>query len=573
MVVFANPKGIALTFARVQSRTRLRGTLAMVTALGMLSLGVVVGAAPASAGPTPTWTVSGQVQDTGSTAVAGINVSLYSTSDVTTPLGTNATDGTGRYSITGIGDGTYFVSTSGAAGYAANTSANFDVTDADTAAPMLTLTPQGVLSGTVLGYDGTSPIDVFASLYSASDGTWSTVGSTAAVQPDGTFSINAVSSLGEYSLAFEVAYSVPLLTTYFGGLLSAPDPTISPAGIIHATRAQSIGGLDVTMVPAGYITGTATAAGAPAPGVNIDAYDSATDSEYDAQNPTDSAGSYEIKVPANTPLQVETDGAPPYEYQTWDGHNGGCGCTFDAVTVTPGVTKTGINFNLIGATDPVLIIALPLIDDSGTPEPLTGAVALYRQVTGGYKLVDSETTDSTTGAVDFSVPTGGTMHLRIAVIDPTTHKEVWLPIEAYELFDPNDLSNPIEYSPPSPTVCTVPLGNLRPGDERAVLIEVTEDTTQCGPEPAVAHPSNPVGRAGSSSVTTVEASTAAPTPAPTDTATPTPSASPIVTPAPTPSSADTLAPSGGLPWWVWLLIVVGILLLVAVGIVIFRIRS
>jgi hypothetical protein len=558
---------------------RVRRTLAMLTALALASLGVVIGSAPASAGPTPTWAVAGTVLNTGSTPAPGVEVSIYATGDASTVLADATTDVSGQYSITGIGDGTYYVSTGSSEGYVPNSSGNFDVTDADAVAPTLTLTPQGILSGSVHNYDGKSPVGVYASYYSG--GAWSRVSSVGSLLPNGAFSLNAVSAQGDYSITFDSdAYSIPYFTTYFGDLAAPPDPTQSPAGLIDATQKQSIGSLNVTLAEAGYITGKATSKGSPAVGVNIDAYDSSTGAHYGAQTATSSTGAYSIKVPANTPLEVETDGAAPYDYQAYDGHNG-CGCTFDPVTVKAGKTKSGINFAL--ASIPVDILTLTLLDDGSdpaSPEPFTGGVlSLYGQVPGGYKLIDSETIDGT-GEAEFLVPTSGNLRLRVSFVDPTTHNTVWLPIEAYEVVDPTDLSNLSELVPPDPAVCAVPLPNLQPGDARAVLIEVTEDTTKCGPEPAVKHPSSPASPAshpGSSGVSTsdLSAATPIPTPTPTDIATPTPSASasPISTPAPTPAPIGSSAPSGGLPWWAWLLIVVGVLVLAAVGIVIFRIRT
>jgi hypothetical protein len=536
----------------------------------MALLGLLVGAAPASA--SPSFTVTGQVISAStSTGISGVAVFLNDSTDSgDAPLFTT-TDSNGGYTFANVPASSYFVSTSSAGGYIPNSSTSF-LLDADFTVPTLTLTQYGVLSGSVTDYDGTSSIEVYANYFTG--GSWSTVGSIGFVQPDGSYSLNAVSAAGEYSITFQVAsFSVPYFTTYYGDLTSPPDPSSSSAGVIEATANENLNGLDVGLTEAGFITGTVSSGGSPVDGIDVDAYDNSAGQEYDAVAPTSAVGAYEIKVPANTALQVETDGAPPYEYQTWDGHNG-CGCTFDPVTVGPGLTKTDINFALLGS--PVEILTLLVGDDgSGTPEPLPGGtVNLYRQVSGGYKLIDSQISDST-GTVEFTEPSGGNLRMRVSYTDLTTHETTWYPMEEYGVFDPTDTSgDPVLTTPPSP-VCYVSIPGVPAGGDRIVFLEITPDSSLCGPEPAVKHPATPGSSGGSSAgtVTTPAVSTPTPTPTPTPMPTsspsPTPNSSPSSTASPVPAPS---APGGGLPWWIWLLIVVGILILIAVGIIIFRVR-
>jgi hypothetical protein len=159
-----------------------------------------------------------------------------------------------------------------------------------------------------------------------------------------------------------------------------------------------------------------------------------------------------------------------------------------------------------------------------------------------------------------------------------------MPIEAYEEFDVSDPSGtPTIYVPPSPAVCSVPLGNIHPGEEIGILIGVTDSALKCGPEPAISHPGGSSGSSGESgssrgsgaapanATTTIPVPTATPTP--TDSPTPSASPSPSASSTPNPSATETHGSSGGgLPWWIWLLIIVGVLVLAAVGFVIFRIR-
>jgi hypothetical protein len=391
------------------------------------------------------------------------------------------------------------------------------------------------------------------------------------VGADGEFSLDETTG-GDYDLFFSVTdFSTPFVDSYFGTGVTEPDGSdATNPGVIDASAATDVTGLDVTLVPAGYITGTATSDGVPAVGVYIDAYDSASNTEYDAPAATDSTGAYSIKVAADTPLEVETDGQAPYEYQAYDGHNG-CGCTFDPVTVGAGLTKTGIDFNLL---EPIDLLSITFVDDPpNSGAPTDGTVELYRQVAGGYELVDSEVVDPGTGESVFEIAGGGNMHLRVSTIDPTTHATVWYSIEAYAVADLLDVIPPVEYEPPLAPVCSVPLSALQAGDERLVEIALLPDTTQCGAEPAIVVPTAPVVHHHHAIITTPSVPVATPTPTPTPTPTETPSSSP----SPSPSASTTPAPTvtsstGGLPWWVWLLIVVGILILAGIAFVLFRRR-
>ncbi len=334
--------------------------------------------------------------------------------------------------------------------------------------------------------------------------------------------------------------------------------------------------VDMTLVPAGLISGTVRSGGSPVAGVFVDAYDSSTSREYDAPNPTDAAGAYSIKVPLNTPLEVETDGAPPYGYQAYNGHND-CGCTFDPVTVAAGVPRTGIDFDLI--KNPVEILTITILDDPTDPGPPDNStVHLYRQVSGGYEPVESEPIEPSGESV-FEIDGGADMHFRVSKTDPSTHVTKWYSIEAYAIFDGAAIgSDPLATYGESgePLVCTVPLSTLQPGDERLVLIALSADTSLCGAEPAVIVPPAPVVHHHRSPGLTTTA--VAPTPTPTPTPTAMPTETPSASPSPTPSASSTPAPlpassNGGLPWWVWLLIILAVIVILgALGFVLLRRR-
>jgi hypothetical protein len=439
-------------------------------------------------------------------------------------------------------------------------------------------TPGFSLSGTATSLTtypaGTATVAV--GYYDTTTNTY-TYSSPVNVAAGGAYSVIATNGAGNYDLRFSIsAYSVPFWTTYYGGGADEPaDGTIGTIGVIDGTSGADISGLDVALIPAGYITGVVMSGGSAVDGELVDAYDPILDREYDADQLTDPAGNYGIKVVADTAYIVESGGDNGYEYQAFDGHNG-CDCTYDPVTVGAGLTKLGIDFDLQLAGGPISIGVFLLGDDgAGSAQPLPDrTINLYKSVTGGYSLVDAEDTDSS-GEAELGASLAGDYRIRVSHTDPTP-LTTWYPIEAYLVFNPSDPTPPTPVFLPTGS-CYLPLPGLQPGDELAVIMEITDDPTQCGPEPAPVvptTPSAPVVHHHHSVVPTSDTVAATPTPTPTPTPTETPSASP----SPSPSASSTPAPvpavsTGTLPWWVWLLIIlVVVLVLVGLGFVLLRRR-
>jgi hypothetical protein len=383
---------------------------------------------------------------------------------------------------------------------------------------------------------------------------------------DGMYSVNATDGPGEYDLFFTVAdSSVPFLSTYSGGSLHEPDGTTATnSGVINATTTSDIPGRNIALVAAGYITGKVTSQGVAVAGDDVQAADTITGDEFDTVAPTDSNGIYSIKVPAGDAMAVGIGTDPNNFSQQYNGYSFGANA-YDPVTVGAGATTSGIDF-ILNPLDGSILSFLDVEEYEGPSLPTQPMdnVAGYLYVTddngnvvqtakvntvGGFGLLIA----STPGDYEFEFATSAGQRYAVDSVSSGGHSLI-----------------------PSDT-CVADLGAVTPDDllppgERGTLTFVLDpDLTICNAAPST--PTAPTKHHAfvfSGSTTTTAAT---PTPTPTPTPTETPSASP----SPSPSASSTPAPvvassTGGLPWWVWLLIVVGILILAAIAFVLFRRR-
>jgi hypothetical protein len=384
------------------------------------------------------------------------------------------------------------------------------------------------------------------------------------VGADGVFSVDETAG-GSYDLFFTVPdYSTPFLDSYYGTGIDAPDGSqATNPGVVDASAATDVTGLDVTLVPAGYISGTVMTGTPPVAleGENVEAFDTVTDDEFDAESPTDSTGAYSIKVPAGDPMEVGDDSIGEYYPQFYNGHDV-IPIDFDPVTVEAGATQTGIDFNLTPIEGSIFVGLLVAID----PPPGVAAndVTVRLLVLDG----DGNTVQDTSTVVDdgFGYIIGTTAgDYEIEVTDSAGRRF------AIDAVTSGGDSDPF-FEPGS---CSADLGQIEQpevdeGDGGFIEFDLNPDLTICNSVPAT--PTLPTHHhafvfAGSTTTTT-------PVPTPTPTPTETPSASP----SPSPSASSTPAPkvtppAGGLPWWVWLLIiVVGVLILAGIAFALFRRR-
>jgi hypothetical protein len=442
--------------------------------------------------------------------------------------------------------------------------------------------PPFTISGQVtslVGYPaGTAQVAV--GYYTA--GAWQ-YSSNVNVGVDGMYSVDATDGPGEYDLYFTVVdNSAPFLGTFSDGSLHEPDGTTATnPGVINATNVTDIPGIDVALVAAGFITGTVTAKGLPVVGDDVQAADTITGDEFDATAPTDSTGKYSIKVAAGDAMAVGIGTDPNNFPQQYSGYSFGTN-GYDPVTVGAGATTSGIDFVLnplngslflqLDVKDPSKQVLdnvashLYVIDDHGNVAQTANV-----NIAGGFGILIA----STPGEYEFEF---------------TNASGARLAIKSYDLSIPdqgngngngngNGSVDSGSITPPDPCIADsgeVTQANLdaQPG-YGPLVVEFTfaldPDLTICNATPST--PTAPTKHhalifAGSTTTTV-----ATPTPTPTPTPTETPSSSPSPSPSASSTPSPKVTPPGdGLPWWVWLLIVVGILILAGIAFALFRRR-
>jgi hypothetical protein len=427
-------------------------------------------------------------------------------------------------------------------------------------------TISGHVQNDISGY-AAGTVEVSIGVFSAGAWHYST---PQAVATDGTYSASAAAISGVYDLRFSVAaYGVPLFTTYFDAGLNEPLGTDSSApGIIASVDATD----DVTLVAAGYITGTVSTGTPPVAisGENVEAFDINSGDEFDAQAPTSPAGAYSIKVTADASVEVGDDHIGTYYPQFYDHHDLDPS-NFDPVTVSAGNTKTGIDFDLVPVAKSVLIV----FDVVNNPAPQQPA----DNVTVKLTVLD--------GLGNTVQPGTGTIHGGTGVLIGTSVGDYQIQftnsdgkrIAIDRVFAPGSNPSPDVDDPFFvPGTCSADLGAIDQSDLDAGLpafidVDLNPDLTICNA--AAAAPTLPKHRHHFLVAGAAPGATATPTPTPTATPTPadtpTPSATTTFTATPTPKPVPAVS-TGGLPWWVWLLIVVGILILAGIAFALIRRR-
>jgi len=539
--------------------------LAGLAAFALVVIGVSFGSTGAAADPT--FSIRGTISNTSGVGIPSFDVYLYDTSN--SAFGGTTTAADGSYVFSGRAPDTYLVKTSASAEYVTVQSAPVTVSTGDVNGVDLTVTRYGVLSGTVTNYTGLPDSSVQVSV-SRWDGTsWNPAGFQGFVPyvaSNGTYSVPAVDVTGEYRISFIVGdTSLPLFTTYYGDSYDSPDPSsTSNSGIINGIAETDISGLDVTLIRAGHITGTVSSGGTPLSGQYVEAFDNAGN-EFDADSPTDVDGSYSIKVPAGDAMQVGDDDIGTYYPQYYNGHNL-TPTDFDPVTVTAGDTRSGVNFDLIPVSGSVLLA----LDVENNPAPAQPA----ENVTAHLYVLD----DAGNVLESISTPVQGGLGLLLAftagnyVIEFTNSSGARVAIDSVTEGGNPPQSDPyFESGSCSAYMGTVQQFQVDGGSSAFFDFVLDPDLSICNAAPST--PTPPKHHHAFVVAGSIAAAAATPTPTPTPTPTETPSASP----SPSPSASSTPAPvvassTGGLPWWIWLLIVVGILILAGIGFVLFRRR-
>jgi hypothetical protein len=372
------------------------------------------------------------------------------------------------------------------------------------------------------------------------------------VAADGTYSVDTTNGPGSYDLIFTVAeYSVPFLTTYYGG--SVDEPRNGTAGMIDASAGSDLVGLDVALVPAGYITGTVSSGGIPLEDEDIEATDRTSDDAYYADAPTDVDGMYSMKVPAGDLMQVGEGSDFDYFPQFYHGHNFDPS-DYDPVVVVAGGTTTGIDFDLIPFEGSV-VLALIVGTPSDPAVALPGVHAELDVTDNDGTLLQSS--KAVTGSSGLAIVSGSTPGNYTIIFTNAAGQRLAIHSVTYGVnHDPFF----------TPDTCSVYVGSLTQDDLEyegigEVDIELDSDLTICNGIPAAPTvPKHHHPLALSESVPT-PTTTPTPTPAPTET----PSASPSPSPGPSASSTPNPSPAsaqGLMPWLVWLLIILAVIIII-----------
>jgi hypothetical protein len=388
------------------------------------------------------------------------------------------------------------------------------------------------------------------------------------VAADGTFSIDETTGGGEYDLYFTVPdYSVPFLDSYYQTGVDEPDGSVTTeAGVINVpTLPVDVTGITVTLVAAGYISGTVTTGTPPVAveGEHVEAIDQVTGDGFDAESLTDPAGAYSIKVPAGDAMEVGDDSFGDFYPQFYNGHDVDP-AEFDPVTVEAGLTQPGINFHL----DPIDGSIFVGLDVEINPPPMQPADNVTVRLTvlddGGNSVQDSSTViHDGFGFIIGSAP--GDYEIEI-----TNSEGKRFAIDA--VTSDGDSDPFFEAGSCVADLGVIEQGELDEGAGGVIEFDLNPDLTICNAAPAIPTPPahhHPFVFTGS---TTTAVATPTPTPTPTETPSASPSASPSPSASSTPSPVVTSS-TGGLPWWVWLLIIVVVILILAgIAFVLFRRR-
>jgi hypothetical protein len=393
---------------------------------------------------------------------------------------------------------------------------------------------------------------------------------------DGMYSVNATDGPGEYDLFFTVAdSSVPFLSTYFGGSLHEPDGTTATnPGVINATTTSDIPGRNIALVAAGFITGTVTAKGVPVVGDDVQAADTITGDEFNATAPTDSTGKYSIKVAAGDAMAVGIGTDPNNFPQQYNGYSFGANA-YDPVTVGAGATTSGIDF-ILNPIDGSLVLQLDVEEGPSLPTQPMDNVASHLYVVDDHGDVVQTANVNISGGFGFLITsTPGEYEFEF-----TNASGARLAIDNYDIVISDQNGEPQGSGPITPTnPCVADSGGVTQDDLDAQPANgplLVNFTFVLDPDLAICKVAAPTQTAPTKHRALIVAeSGAAPTATPTPT--PTPTETPSASPSPSASASSTPAPvvassTGGLPWWVWLLIVVGILILAGIAFVLFRRR-
>ena len=306
--------------------------------------------------------ITGTVTSGGSPAGAG-SVCIYAF--VAYPYGTfvgqtTTTGSGGAFSLGGLGLGSYDLQISDCAPVGVDASqwysAQTDFSSSDTPVTLTSNTPSQALGTIALATGGYAS----GTVTSASTGMPVAGACVVAFGPGGSYiSKTTTATDGSYTLSkltpgtgtakirvTDCAGSGALATQWYGGGYD-----LTTATAINVTGGSTTTGLNVSLEPAGYVTGTVTDASSTQPLANICAFAYSTHDQWIATATTDATGTYQlVGLPAGSVYVYFSDcnGSGAHSAQWYNNTSTGASSYTSAlaVTVTAGTTTSGINASL-----------------------------------------------------------------------------------------------------------------------------------------------------------------------------------------------------------------------------------
>ena len=469
--------------------------------------------------------VDGELDRTDAYANAPISGQAVTLTNSTTGyVLTETTDADGSYAFDDVTAGTYTLSIPsavGADGYAYVSHTETVVVDENEGLAPIELTRYGNVELEIDNWDSSMAGAIAQAYLEGPAGVWTPVGLTDTVDSTGFFSIPGIAVTGNYRLWVDYP------TGFVDGFVPQTyDPTQVAEGVLAAEE-----DVDDAITAAFVLVSGIARLGAMPVGAAAVTADLGNGNPFATTTASD--GSFSVALPAGQTYTVEANKA-------------GLVRAIDTAFVVGFAAVSTVDLEMKYAT------FLTTVRDA-TATPLTTAtVHLYRQVTGGWQEVASDTWSTTYLWANLS----GSYRIRVS--DGAN----WLTL--------NGSSCVVDYTPA--------VG----GTEYTLAVTATPSTV-CAAEPAVVAPPVTPGTSGSgtkkpvtitTTPVTVEAAEVAPTSTPTPTPTPTPAPSETATATPDePSDVEDCCAPQSAPDLTWVFVLAGILvLLVLAGGAIYLVR-
>jgi len=333
-------------------------------------------------------TIAGTVTAAGS-AVANVCVGVQDLNQNDAATGT--TDGSGRYTVTGLATGDYKVNFTDCLGsvhasqwfngqpdFSSATAVHVTAGSATTGINAA-LTTNGSITGTVIDASSHPVADLCVSAQSTTTGAQTST----TTDPSGSYAIKGLTG-GSYLVDFRSCSTATQgnVHQWYSNALDS-----STATSVTVAPSATTSGINATLASGGSIAGTVTSAsGSPLPNICVDAQPNGTSIAQPLGTVTDSAGNYSIPGIATGSYTVSFDDCTGGLHQLQYFNGSSDPSTASAVAVTAPNSTTGINATLASGG-----AVAGTVTDAGTGTPLPGiCVDVY--AAGAAPLIDTTTT-------------------------------------------------------------------------------------------------------------------------------------------------------------------------------------